>query len=127
MNLSCLGFADAGEHSLSAEMTLLSGKAGNYSFTFTNTDLTITPMEVTVRLHDGSTLPYNGETQSGVFGASNAAFDIGYQIGEERGIVWGGDKILVNITGGGSAYAGDAPQFDDMTMLCLQYRGKKNT
>ena len=103
VRLSCLGFADAGEHTLSAETELLSGKAENYSFSFTNTDMTITPMEVTVHLHDGSTLPYNGEVQLGKFSASNASFDIGYNSDGQRGIVWGSDRFVANVTGGGSA------------------------
>ena len=103
VGLSCYGFADAGTYTLSAETELNSGKAENYLFSCTDTEMTITPMEVTVRLHDGSTLPYNGEVQLGNFSASNASFDIGYCYGGERGIVWGSDRFVVNVTGGGSA------------------------
>ena len=104
--LTVYGFEDAGSHTLSAQPEFTSGKAENYTFSYTNTAMTIVPMEVTIRLHDGSDLAYNGDTQLGHFSASGAGFDIGYELDGERAITWGSDRIVVNVTGGG-ADAGD--------------------
>ena len=35
------------------------------------------------------------------------------------------EKILANITEGINDFVKDAEQFDDLTMLCLEYRGKE--
>ncbi len=104
--LTVYGFEDAGSHTLSAQPEFTSGKAENYTFSYTNTAMTIVPMEVTVRLHDGADLAYNGDTQLGHFSASWSGFDIGYELDGERAITWGSDRIVVNVTGGG-ADAGD--------------------
>ena len=100
--LTVNGYEDAGSYTLSPELQFLSGKAENYTISYTNTDMTIEPMEVTVRLHDGSELPYTGLEQLGNFSASNSEFDIGYLLDGDRGIVWGGDRIHVIVTGGGA-------------------------
>jgi sigma-B regulation protein RsbU (phosphoserine phosphatase) len=34
------------------------------------------------------------------------------------------EELLANVKRSVSAFVGDAEQFDDMTMLCLDYKGK---
>ena len=35
------------------------------------------------------------------------------------------EDIINNVKSAVDSYAGDTPQFDDITMLCLRYRGKE--
>ena len=35
------------------------------------------------------------------------------------------EEILNAVQGAVKAFAGDAPQFDDMTMMCLHFKGSK--
>ena len=95
------GFKDVGDYTIAPEVSL-SGSAKDVKLVFTNTSLTITPMEISVSLHDGSKIVYNGEEQCGNFSACNSISDIGYQLGTERGIVWGSGRILASVSGGGT-------------------------
>lgn len=36
------------------------------------------------------------------------------------------EKLLEAVNGAVAAFVGDAPQFDDLTMLCLEYRGRQS-
>ncbi len=96
--LKCSGFMDAGSHAIVPEVSL-SGTAKDYTLVFTNANLTIKPMEVTVCLHDGSEVKYDGEEHSGNFSASGGGHDLGFQTETLRGFAWGGDRVIVNVTG----------------------------
>lgn len=111
VRMVCSGFEDAGTYTIAPEVEFISGRAENYEFTYINSTMTIMPMPVTVHLHDGSDVVYDGGTHSGRFSAFYGEVDIGYQIGMECGFVWGSGKIIADVSTVG-------PDAGDYTLSC---------
>ena len=115
VRMVCSGFEDAGTYTIAPEVEFISGRAENYEFTYINSTMTIMPMPVTVHLHYGSDVVYDGGTHSGRFRAFYGEMDIGYQIemeGEmECGFVWGSGSIIADVSTAG-------PDAGDYTLSC---------